>query len=192
MIFCPNGRTGDVIVEPTRVPSDVEPITGSFKAPTDGTIILAYDNTFSWFNPKLLSYVVELHQPAFALADKNRCLKSRILLSTTIEDTRRAELRLVKAQDRFKILKQEIPILEEKLAGIELISLIDDTRNYACMSDALSGALALQLDLAQKKTSLGAAKEESTEMIERIRYNIDKKQGLCIRYLLQLLTNLYY
>lgn len=51
-----------MVIEPSRVPSDVEPITGTYKATTDGTLILAFDNSFSWLYPKTLSYVVELHQ----------------------------------------------------------------------------------------------------------------------------------
>lgn len=56
------GTAADTIIEPSRVPSNVQPIVGSFKASHDGTFIMYFDNTFSWFNPKLLSYIVELHQ----------------------------------------------------------------------------------------------------------------------------------
>lgn len=50
------------IVAPMRVPSDIEAIKGSYKVETDGTMIFLFDNTFSWFNPKLLSYKVQLFQ----------------------------------------------------------------------------------------------------------------------------------
>lgn len=45
-----------------RVPSDVEPIMGSFRARREGTLILTFDNSYSWFNPKLLTYKVALFQ----------------------------------------------------------------------------------------------------------------------------------
>lgn len=45
-----------------RVPSDVEPYTGTFKSTRDGTLLLSFDNTFSWFNTKHLTYNVELLQ----------------------------------------------------------------------------------------------------------------------------------
>lgn len=56
-----NEKKKEVIIELKRVSSDIEPITGSFKAPVDGTFTLIFDNNFSWFNHKLLSYLVELH-----------------------------------------------------------------------------------------------------------------------------------
>lgn len=60
--FFVSGRNPETIIEPSRVPSEIEPISGTFKSPQDGTLVLIFDNTFSWFNPKLLSYVVELYQ----------------------------------------------------------------------------------------------------------------------------------
>ena len=60
------GRSAETIIEWRRVPSNVEPIMGSMKAGVDGTYIFLFDNTFSWFNPKLLSYAVELHQVSFS------------------------------------------------------------------------------------------------------------------------------
>ena len=45
-----------------RVPSDIETIKGTFKSETNGTFIFIFDNTFSWFNSKLLTYNVQLFQ----------------------------------------------------------------------------------------------------------------------------------
>lgn len=50
------------IVSLARVPSDQELITGSFKAPTEGTLVFKWSNDFSWFNSKNLSYKLELLQ----------------------------------------------------------------------------------------------------------------------------------
>ena len=55
-------RPVETIIESCRVPSDVESITGQFKATQEGTFVLVFDNAFSWFNSKLLSYKVELFQ----------------------------------------------------------------------------------------------------------------------------------
>lgn len=52
----------EVIRETMREPSDVEPIKGSFKADYDGVFIFIFDNTFSWFTDKLLSYNIQLFQ----------------------------------------------------------------------------------------------------------------------------------
>ena len=57
----------EIVHAPARVPSDVEGFTGSYKASRSGALLLTFDNSFSWFTPKLLSYHVALHQPAFTV-----------------------------------------------------------------------------------------------------------------------------
>ena len=56
-----DGVESEVLV-PHRVPSEVEPISGSFKAPREGAVCLYWDNSFSWLTPKKLSYSVEVRQ----------------------------------------------------------------------------------------------------------------------------------
>jgi hypothetical protein len=105
------------IVASSRVASDYKTIDGSFRAQQDGTLYLEFDNSYSWFTPKQLSYSVELYQPAFSLADHSRCSRSISLLASTVEDSRRAELRLSKVIERIKILNGEIPVLEDRYNG---------------------------------------------------------------------------
>ena len=71
-----------------------------------------FDNSFSWFNPKLLTYNIELFQPAFTVADNQRCMKSRSMLYTIVEDTTTAMYKLAKAQQSSHLLRLEIPLLE--------------------------------------------------------------------------------
>lgn len=52
----------EVIREPMREPSDVEPIKGSYNADYEGIFVLIFDNSFSWFTDKLLSYNIQLIQ----------------------------------------------------------------------------------------------------------------------------------
>lgn len=63
--FVATGQSKEVLVQPLRVPSDIETITGTFKAVREGTFSMIFDNKFSWFNPKLLNYQVFLHQVFF-------------------------------------------------------------------------------------------------------------------------------
>lgn len=153
-----SGDVVDSIVSPMRVPSDIETIKGSYKAEKEGTFVLVFDNSFSWFNPKTLTYNVELMQPAFTMADTNRVRQSQRLLHTTIEDTRRAELRLITAQDRSNTLGKDVSQLEARIA-------------------------ALRLEIDNKRGVLKAARDEVEEMTQRINYNLEKKNGLCIRCL---------
>jgi hypothetical protein len=111
---CP-GRAPEHIFETARVPSDQEAITGSYKCSREGTLLFIFDNSFSWFNPKLLTYNIELFQPAFTVADNQRCLKSRSMLSTIVEDTSNALHKLAKAQQSSHLLRLEIPMLEVRM-----------------------------------------------------------------------------
>jgi hypothetical protein len=56
------GQADEIIVEPNRVPSDIEQITGTYKSVRDGTFLMIFDNNFSWFNHKILSYKILLYQ----------------------------------------------------------------------------------------------------------------------------------
>eukprot|EP01038_Epipyxis_sp_PR26KG_P013949 gene13949-18709_t len=158
IVYISPGFSDEVVIESNRVPSDVENITGTYKANRDGLFIMIFDNNFSWFNPKLLTYQIALYQPAFTLADTNRCLQSKRYLYNIIEDTRRAELRLIQCEDRSRGLTGEISQIEDRLA--QLIAELD-----------------------KKKNILFSANEEINEMAKRIHYNLEKKNGLCIRCL---------
>lgn len=60
--FHARDRPVETVIETSRVQSDVESITGSFKATQEGTFVLVFDNSYSWFTSKVLSYKVELFQ----------------------------------------------------------------------------------------------------------------------------------
>lgn len=52
----------EVIREPTREPSNIEMIKGSYKANNDGIFTFIFDNTYSWFTDKMLNYEISLFQ----------------------------------------------------------------------------------------------------------------------------------
>jgi hypothetical protein len=58
--FLSHNSPMEVVTENTRIPSDLELITGSYKAPREGALVLIFDNTYSWFTSKLLTYHAEL------------------------------------------------------------------------------------------------------------------------------------
>jgi len=159
--------SSEEVVPLARVPSDQEDgVRGSYLATRDGILLLHFSNDFSWFNTKLLSYRVEMFQPAFTVADISRARKARSFLSTIVEDTRKAELRLSVSKHRISQLKIEIPTIEDKLT-------------------------ALLNELTLKKAVLAKATSEAEEMTSRIDANLLKKDGLCIRLLnRQVMVNL--
>eukprot|EP01033_Poteriospumella_lacustris_P004527 gene4527-3236_t len=141
-----------------REPSDVEPIKGSFKADYDGVFIFIFDNSFSWFTDKLLTYNIQLFQPAFAMADSNRAMQCRRLLSNLSEESKQAKLKLVQCEEKRTSLTQEISSIESRLA-------------------------ALQEEFQRKQLLVANAKKEYQDCSVRIEYNEAKKIGLCIRTL---------
>ena len=56
------GRPDEKIFGNSRVPSDLEQISGTFKSVREGTLLFIFDNSFSWYNPKILTYKIELFQ----------------------------------------------------------------------------------------------------------------------------------
>lgn len=74
-----------------------------------------------------------------------------------MEDSRKAQLRLITAKDRSSVLTSELTSLEARIA-------------------------ALTTELDNKRSVLRAAREEVDDMSVRIQYNLDKRNGLCIRY----------
>lgn len=74
-----------------------------------------------------------------------------------MEDTRKANLRLITARERSSALGSEVSALDTRIA-------------------------ALKLELENKRAVLKAATEEVEDMSARIEYNLDKRNGLCIRY----------
>jgi hypothetical protein len=61
------GRPDEKIFGNSRVPSDLEPISGTFKSVREGTLLFIFDNSFSWYNPKILTYKIELFQVRYVL-----------------------------------------------------------------------------------------------------------------------------
>jgi hypothetical protein len=64
VIFIGFDNVEQVIHEPKRVVSDEENIYASCQIDCPGTLIFVWDNTYSWFNNKLLTYAVEIQQVA--------------------------------------------------------------------------------------------------------------------------------
>ena len=56
--------------------------------------------------------IFDLLQPAFQVADNLRCVKSRNMLKTIVEDTTAAVEKLTKNQIQSQQLRDELPALE--------------------------------------------------------------------------------
>ena len=151
-----DSRPQETVIEPHRVPSDVENITGRFKAGREGTLVIKFDNSFSWFTPKYLTYLIELNQPSGTLADSHRCNKSRALLTMLVEETPRLSSELLQSMKESSSIRSEMLDLEVQMKQ-------------------------LQLQLEEKKQALQQAMERVIYIENKMESNKDRKLALCIR-----------
>ena len=159
MHFAPSSGDGFLeVFEATRVPSDVSPYRTSFRATEDGTLLLLWDNSFSWFTLKYLSYHIEILAPSLQEKEDARCVKARSLLWKTVGDIQVAESHLAESKSRMQTLKSDILLLEQR-------------------------ANAMRVELRDRKKALDMAYNEADEMAARIDSSQDKTPGLCIRCL---------
>lgn len=91
------------------------------------------------------------------MADSNRAMQCRRLLSSLSEESKQAKLKLVQYDEKRTSLTQEISSIESRLA-------------------------ALQEELQRKQLLVANAKKEYQDCSVRIEYNEAKKIGLCIRF----------
>jgi len=145
-----------LIMESTRVPSDTLTYSKTFKASTDGGLLLQFDNSYSWFTTKSLNYHIELFEPRGEDAESSRSSACRSLLARTAIENQRALTVLDGSRGRAQILKYEILAMEERAA-------------------------AMRAELDFKGRQLDLAYEETDEMTARIQANQEKLSGLCIR-----------
>ena len=151
-----DSRPMETVIEPHRVPSDVENITGRFKAGREGTLVIKFDNSFSWFTPKYLTYLIEMSQPTGTIADNHRCNRSRALLNMLIEETPRLSSELLQSLKESSSIRSEILDLEVQMKQ-------------------------LQLQIDDKKSALQQAMNRVIYIENRMESNKDRKIALCIR-----------
>ena len=153
-----NDYKDEVVILPSRLPSDSTVISGNYEAKCEGTLLFIFDNTYSWFNTKLLTYNIYLYEPAFDSADNSRSLKSRKILDRIVKENEISEKRLSQTQERLITLQEEIDTLTNTL------------REY-------------EITLNEKNQSLQYVVHEINDMNKRIATNEEKINGLCIRSL---------
>lgn len=112
----------EVILPAGRVDSHFEPISGAITVHKPGSIILEWDNSYSWFNTKTLSYAVSLKQPKIEVLEKKRTEKASLLVDNytkEIEENKETVNNLTEniseSEHEILKLKQQISYLQELL-----------------------------------------------------------------------------
>lgn len=62
MVFIGLNGEEEVLIAPRRVQSDAEPVHEALRLSAPGTLILLWDNSYSWLHKKELSYSLQIEQ----------------------------------------------------------------------------------------------------------------------------------
>lgn len=128
-MMCADGSMMEIL-ELRRYESQKQQVEGKFELAGPGMVLLLWDNSFSWVNPKQLSYTVELHQDT---PPETPAEKVELALSARLERQRRiirAETNVdaidatIRTQELgIEELRRQIKELEEKLEKTEAAKL---------------------------------------------------------------------
>jgi len=102
-----------------RVESNLEPITGSFmvvSAPC--VVLLCWDNHYSWFKSKSLSYSVTVKPPSEAQTMASRKQRINIALDNVKVDRSSAQVRLEKVQQSKQDNCSKLALLEAEFKAV--------------------------------------------------------------------------
>jgi hypothetical protein len=183
----------EVVTENTRIPADQEIITGSYKAPREGALVLIFDNTYSWFTPKLLTYHAEMClvrimlvflvicvltsvlQPPLAALDTSRCIQCYNLLQVVVNDTKHAKHSLAGMGLKAADLRNSINKI-----GTFANACAQSTVHAFAAESVLATMLA---DLERKQFELASVIDETEGLTEKLKNNKSRIPGLCIRCL---------
>merc|ERR1719197_222126 len=111
----------EVILPSGRVDSHFEPISGAITVHKPGSIVLEWDNSYSWFNTKTLSYAVSLKQPKLEVLEKKRIEKASHLVDTYTKEIEENKETVESLEDNLSENHTEIEKLREQISYLQTI-----------------------------------------------------------------------
>jgi hypothetical protein len=106
-----------VVTEAARVNAHQEPITGKFLVGSvPCAIVFAFDNEYSWFKEKLVTYHITVRPPSRDNIIKGRRRRAKAALRAVTDDASSADKRLERATQQRTALATEIARMEKELA----------------------------------------------------------------------------
>ncbi|KAM3570502.1 hypothetical protein VYU27_007426 [Nannochloropsis oceanica] len=109
----------EIVLPAARVNSHQEPVSGDITVHRPGTVILLWDNTYSWFATKALSYSVHLRYPTGPTAERERGSRARAIVAAAEKDIQKAEEKKRVVQEEAQTLTSEVAQLEQQLALLQ-------------------------------------------------------------------------
>jgi len=106
-----------VVTEAARVNSHQEPITGKFLVGSvPCAIVFSFDNEYSWFKEKLVTYRITVRPPSRENIVAGRRRRAKAALRAVTDDVSSAEKRLERATQQRTALATDIARMEKELA----------------------------------------------------------------------------
>ncbi|TFJ80634.1 hypothetical protein NSK_008060 [Nannochloropsis salina CCMP1776] len=112
------GAKLETVLPSSRVDSHVEPVSGDITVHRPGTVVLLWDNSYSWFATKALSYSVHLRYPTGPAAEMERGMRARQVVAAAYHDMELAAGKHRVVQSEKEALTGEVTRLEEELARL--------------------------------------------------------------------------
>jgi uncharacterized coiled-coil protein SlyX len=104
-----------VIHEPKRVISDEDNIYASCQIDCPGTLIFLWDNSYSWFNNKSLTYAVEIQQDDIESAKRPRVAEAKGMVQKLGLHSVEIKSKMAHADEEVSTLSTEVTELEETI-----------------------------------------------------------------------------
>ena len=120
-----------------RVDSHLEPITGSFIVPNAPCVVLlCWENHYSWFKSKTLSYSVTVKPPSVSQTLAGKKQRVSIAMDNVSVDKNSAEVRLMKVLKHRQDATERLKALKDELRATEL-SLVNSVAEEKAVRDRL-------------------------------------------------------
>ncbi|KAL7544069.1 hypothetical protein ACHAXR_013573 [Thalassiosira sp. AJA248-18] len=115
------------VKESSRVDSHLEPVTGKFLVGSvPCALIFSFDNEYSWFREKRVTYKIKVTPPRTENVIKGRRLRAKKALEVVTKDNREMEERYETATQTRSNLEAEVKKLEkeiaEKMKALDVVS----------------------------------------------------------------------
>jgi uncharacterized coiled-coil protein SlyX len=104
-----------VIHEPKRVISDEDNIYASCQIDCPGTLIFVWDNSYSWFNNKSLTYAVEIQQDDIESAKRPRVAEAKTTIQKLSHRSVEIKSKMAHVDEEVSTLSTEVTELEETI-----------------------------------------------------------------------------
>jgi len=161
MVFIGLNGEEQIIIPPDRVNSDSEPFNDSVRLPERGSLILMWDNSYSWWHKKELSYSLQIEQdPDF---DANG--RPKIVPLSTMEDRR-----IAAATNKRTELLQRIDQLKHRLSSIdEVLKSVTSSE----IDELELSIIRIRKEIEVKRNILKTSRTEKKEVVHLLR-NYDR------------------